>query len=106
MHKVISKIAELKAEISIPGDKSITHRTVMFAALANGESRIETNALGRDNFATIRIFRQLGVPIRLELSSSMMELACSEGLADISTEHDLDDSFLYIEGAGADALTC
>lgn len=73
----------------MPGDKSITHRAVMFGALAKGESRIKTNALGRDNFATIRIFKQLGVSISLQLSSSMMKIALSEGF---SKEDGLSDS--------------
>jgi 3-phosphoshikimate 1-carboxyvinyltransferase len=101
MHKIIPLTASLKSEICIPGDKSITHRSVMFASLASGESHIQTNALGRDNFATIRIFWQLGVSLRLVLSPAMMELAVSEGLSEVSTPHDGEECHLYVEGRGA-----
>ncbi|HQH27825.1 MAG TPA: hypothetical protein PLP17_10560, partial [Oligoflexia bacterium] len=66
----------LNGEIFVPGDKSITHRAVMFGAFAGGTSCIETSCLGRDNLATIRIMRQLGVQIGGELSASMHALAC------------------------------
>lgn len=47
----------------VPGDKSISHRAVMFAALAQGESRIRGCALGQDNLATVRAFESLGVDV-------------------------------------------
>lgn len=51
----------LHGEIAVPGDKSISHRAVMFAALADGSSRIEGFLEGEDTRATARIFEQMGV---------------------------------------------
>lgn len=53
----------LTGEMWVPGDKSISHRAVMFAALARGESRIRGCALGQDNLATVRAFESLGVDV-------------------------------------------
>jgi 3-phosphoshikimate 1-carboxyvinyltransferase len=53
----------LKGEISLPGDKSISHRAAIIAALAEGESRIENYSTGEDCASTIRCLRQLGVVI-------------------------------------------
>ena len=48
----------------ISGDKSISHRAVIFAAIAEGESRINNFLQGEDTLATIRIFQKLGVDIK------------------------------------------
>lgn len=53
----------ITGEMRMPGDKSISHRAVMFAALAEGESRIRGCALGQDNLATVRAFESLGVDV-------------------------------------------
>ncbi len=47
----------------LPGDKSISHRAVLFAALATGESCIRGCSLGEDNLRTIRAVQSLGVGI-------------------------------------------
>ena len=47
----------------VPGDKSISHRALMFAALAEGESRIAGLAPGNDVRSTARVLAQLGVPL-------------------------------------------
>ncbi|WP_188450133.1 3-phosphoshikimate 1-carboxyvinyltransferase [Arenimonas maotaiensis] len=53
----------LQGVLQVPGDKSISHRAIMLAALAEGESRIEGFLEGEDTRATARIFGQLGVRI-------------------------------------------
>jgi len=50
-------------EITLPGDKSISHRAVMFAAIAQGESSILNCSGGGDNRSTVGAFRALGVDI-------------------------------------------
>jgi 3-phosphoshikimate 1-carboxyvinyltransferase len=55
--------AGLHGEIVLPGDKSISHRAVMFAAIAQGESRIRNFSGGGDNRSTIRAFQTLAVNI-------------------------------------------
>lgn len=53
----------LSGEISVPGDKSIAHRAVIFASVARGRSRIFNLSDGDDNSRTVRAFRQMGVEI-------------------------------------------
>lgn len=55
--------APLRGEITVPGDKSVSHRAVMLAAIAEGASRIDGFLEGGDTRATAAIFRQLGVRI-------------------------------------------
>jgi 3-phosphoshikimate 1-carboxyvinyltransferase len=49
--------------VRVPGDKSISHRALLFAALAEGESRIGGLAPGADVRSTARCLAQLGVPL-------------------------------------------
>src|SRR5439155_15117271 len=49
--------------VRVPGDKSISHRALLFAALADGESRIAGLAPGGDVRSTARCLAQLGVPL-------------------------------------------
>lgn len=53
----------LTGEISVPGDKSVSHRAVMFASLADGESQVQGFLEGEDTRATAAIFARLGVRI-------------------------------------------
>ena len=53
----------LSGRARIPGDKSISHRAVMFASIAEGESRIHNFLDGADCRATVQVMRQLGVQI-------------------------------------------
>ena len=53
----------VRGEITLPGDKSISHRAVIFAAIARGESRIHNFSGGGDNRSTIHAFQTLGVEI-------------------------------------------
>ena len=47
--------------IQIPGDKSISHRALLFNALTNGTARIDNLLLGEDVLSTIECLRTLGV---------------------------------------------
>ncbi|KGM57679.1 3-phosphoshikimate 1-carboxyvinyltransferase [Lysobacter arseniciresistens ZS79] len=53
----------LRGELQVPGDKSISHRAIMLAALAEGSSRIDGFLEGEDTRATARVFAQMGVRI-------------------------------------------
>ena len=57
---------KLKGTITVPGDKSISHRSVMFACLAEGVSEITNFLEGADCLSTIDCFRKLGIDIRVE----------------------------------------
>ncbi|WP_062046813.1 3-phosphoshikimate 1-carboxyvinyltransferase [Bacillus sp. JCM 19034] len=56
----------LNGSIQIPGDKSISHRAVMFGAIANGTTTVEGFLPGDDCLSTISCFRKLGVKIEQE----------------------------------------
>ncbi|NZA26040.1 3-phosphoshikimate 1-carboxyvinyltransferase [Luteimonas sp. SJ-92] len=53
----------LRGELLVPGDKSVSHRAIMLASLADGVSRIDGFLEGQDARATEAIFRRLGVRI-------------------------------------------
>lgn len=53
----------LQGEIAVPGDKSVSHRAIMLASLAEGRSRIEGFLEGEDTRATARAFAAMGVRI-------------------------------------------
>lgn len=67
MHKLESRTVNpggrLRAEIVVPGDKSISHRAIMFASLAEGTSRVRGLLRGEDCLATLHTFQQLGVAV-------------------------------------------
>lgn len=53
----------LRGVITVPGDKSISHRAVMLGALANGTTHITGFLMGEDCLSTIDCFRRMGVAI-------------------------------------------
>ncbi len=53
----------LRGEIIVPGDKSISHRSIMFGALADGNTRVKGFLQGEDNFSTLNAFSAMGVKI-------------------------------------------
>ena len=59
-------------EITVPGDKSISHRAVMFGAIAKGTTRIRNFLMGADCLSTIDCFRRLGVQIDVEAASGQV----------------------------------
>ena len=54
----------IKGEITFPGDKSISHRSLMFAALADGTSRISNLSTGADVMSTRKCLEACGIRIR------------------------------------------
>lgn len=65
----ISPLSSLKGTISIPGDKSISHRSIMFGAIANGLTEVTGFLDGADCRSTIECFRRMGVEIDHSLGS-------------------------------------
>jgi len=59
----IQKGNGLKGEITVPGDKSISHRAILIASLADGKSEISGFLEGEDCLATIEVFKEMGVNI-------------------------------------------
>ncbi len=61
---IFRKKESLKGSITVPGDKSISHRAVMFGALAKGTTEVTNFLQGADCLSTIRCFGQLGIEIQ------------------------------------------
>ena len=53
----------LTGEARVPGDKSISHRSIMLGALAEGTTRVSGFLEGEDALATVAAFRAMGVNI-------------------------------------------
>ncbi len=63
MEKRISPARPLSGAVALPGDKSISHRYAMIAAIAEGESRIRNFSTGADCHSTLGCVRALGIPV-------------------------------------------
>ncbi|MGH7772150.1 MAG: 3-phosphoshikimate 1-carboxyvinyltransferase, partial [Candidatus Binatia bacterium] len=63
MKKIEPVKGPLRGEVTVPGDKSIGHRAVIFGSIAKGESRIFNLSAGEDNLRTVQAFKDLGVRI-------------------------------------------
>jgi 3-phosphoshikimate 1-carboxyvinyltransferase len=66
---VISRQKPLKLTTALPGDKSISHRSIMMGALAKGQSRVKNFLTSEDCQNTAKIFEAMGVKIRREARS-------------------------------------
>lgn len=73
----------LKGELTVPGDKSISHRAVMLASIASGVTEVTGFLEGEDNLSTIGAFRAMGIEI----------------------EHKKDSGIVVIKGKGMRGLT-
>lgn len=60
---IVRKSNSLQGDIRVPGDKSISHRSVMLGALADGQVEVNGFLEGDDALATLNAFRQMGVVI-------------------------------------------
>lgn len=59
----VKPAAFLKGELTVPGDKSISHRSIMLGAIANGVTTVRGFLRGEDNMSTMHAFRAMGVRI-------------------------------------------
>jgi 3-phosphoshikimate 1-carboxyvinyltransferase len=59
----IQPAASVRGEIVVPGDKSISHRSIMLGAIANGVTTVRGFLRGEDNMSTMHAFRAMGVDI-------------------------------------------
>jgi 3-phosphoshikimate 1-carboxyvinyltransferase len=69
MKKLTGTASGLKGTIQIPGDKSISHRSVMFGSMAEGKTTVENFLPGDDCLSTISCFSKLGVKIEQDGSN-------------------------------------
>lgn len=61
--RVLLPGGSLRGRLRIPGDKSVSHRAIMFGSIAEGTTRVTNFLPGEDCLGTIRCFQALGVPI-------------------------------------------
>ncbi|MBA2711060.1 MAG: 3-phosphoshikimate 1-carboxyvinyltransferase [Tatlockia sp.] len=60
---ISSPVKSLRGEITIPGDKSISHRSIILGAISKGETRVSGFLDGEDCLATLKAFQAMGVKI-------------------------------------------
>lgn len=70
--RTIAPTRELKGEVTIPGDKSISHRSIMLGSIALGTTEITHFLEGADCLSTIDCFRKMGVEIERKPSSILV----------------------------------
>ena len=71
MELVIEKIKKLKGNISVPGDKSISHRSLILGSIAQGETRIYNFLNSLDCLKTLECMQALGAEIELDKDNSV-----------------------------------
>lgn len=84
----IKKLTNLHGELTVPGDKSISHRAVMFGSLAKGTTRITHFLEGADCLSTISCFRKMGIDIE---NNNGEILVHGKGLRGLSSPTDILD---------------
>jgi len=87
-----TNLSSLQGEISIPGDKSISHRAVMFGAMAEGKTTINHFLAGEDCLSTISCFEKMGVSIKREDEYVEVEGKGIEGLSEPASILDVGNS--------------
>ena len=86
---IFTKVNSLKGEVTIPGDKSISHRAVMFGSLAEGTTEVTNFLQGADCLSTISCFRKLGIEIE---NTSQQILIHGKGLHGLTEPSDTLDT--------------
>jgi 3-phosphoshikimate 1-carboxyvinyltransferase len=80
--KKLSKVKRLAGTVEIPGDKSISHRAVMFGAIAEGKTEISNFLMGADCLSTVSCFRKMGVSIDIQEGRVTVEGKGLDGLVE------------------------
>lgn len=68
----IAPVLGLRGSLSVPGDKSISHRAVMLGSIADGVTEVEGFLEGEDNLATIEAFKNMGVGIKKKSNGTIV----------------------------------
>ncbi|HEL0799025.1 TPA: 3-phosphoshikimate 1-carboxyvinyltransferase [Streptococcus equi subsp. zooepidemicus] len=90
--KLRTKAKALRGRLRVPGDKSISHRAVIFGAIAEGQTVIHGLLRGQDVLATIQAFRDLGVTIYEADDSLIIEGRDFKGLKPAQKPLDMGNS--------------
>lgn len=92
MIQKFEKIENVRGNISLPGDKSISHRAVMFGSMADGKSVVRNCLNSADVNSTISCFTSLGADIRKEGEALIIEGCGIDGLNKPETRLDAGNS--------------
>ena len=92
MDYLVKPAESIKGEIKVPGDKSITHRAMMLASIASGQSRLTGVLEGEDCLATKKVFEHLGVNFIKEDDDLIVEGVGIKGLRQPERELDFGNS--------------
>ena len=77
---VTSKCTPLKGSIKVPGDKSISHRSIMLGSIATGITKVSGFLQGEDSLATLNSFKEMGVQIDRQGSNVIINGVGMHGL--------------------------
>ncbi len=93
MSKFIAKpVRKLLCKLKIPGDKSISHRSIMLGSLANGITEIRGFLQGEDSLATLKAFQKMGVNIKQDSDKIIIQGVGLHGLKQPNSPLDLGNS--------------
>ena len=82
----------IAGSITLPGDKSISHRYAMIASIAEGETRIRNFATGADCHSTLNSVRALGVPVEEQGTDVVIQGRGLDGLREPASDLDAGNS--------------
>ena len=71
---IITKVNHLRGEITVPGDKSISHRSIMLGAISKGTTVARNFLQGADCLSSIECFRRLGVSIENDTANDTVTI--------------------------------
>lgn len=89
---IIKKVNAMSGEVTVPGDKSISHRSVMLGSLAKGTTRVTGFLQGADCLSSIDCFRKMGVDIKNDGNEVLIKGLGLHGLKEPTTTLDVGNS--------------
>lgn len=89
---ILKNFKTLQGTVTIPADKSISHRAVIFSALARGKSIIKNFSTGQDPHSTLGIFKNLGIDIQEQSLNSTLIINSTGKLSKYLAELDCGNS--------------
>ena len=95
MNRSIQAAGALRGEVQIPGDKSISHRAVMFGALADGVTQASHFLMSADCLSTISCFEKMGIRVDVDREKDTVTVH-GKGLHGLSRP----DELLYTGNSG------
>lgn len=93
MERIIKPVRKISGEITVPGDKSISHRAVMIGSIARGITKVKALAESDDCDCTVAAFKTMGISIRKKNDTTIIE---GRGLKGLSKP----DSAIHVGNSG------